>query len=424
MLSRRVSPIVAVPGAIALVAALIIAAIYTVVLWRIATNAQGATADFISFYSAGWLVRGEFASAIYDPETLAWSQRLLYPGTFDEAFAYLLPVFVAWGFAPLSLLPYTFAYFVWFGLNAALLIAVMGAIDRQVLRGTPRVVRASFLIVAGLGMPAIATLVFGQVDIVVLAGLTAGYLLLRAEKPGWAGLALTAVLIKPHFIAGAALYLLASRQWKALASLAAAGLPLIVLPALLTSPALLWENVQMLASSPGSDAGLSVNAEVMANWRGFIISASGRQDPLLWLPGLVVIAVGALYLAWPRWQNGAPGAPALDRAYSLAVLLPLLISPHLHTQSLLLLALPGALALRAYSTRGLDAARQDRALAVLFAFYAALFLLPFFAIQGLSLTAFLVLGTYAWLALRWPSAAALEPRTLAPEGREPATLAA
>lgn len=398
MIGNRSALLTAAAATAALLAFAIMAPVFATVLWRIATNADGSTGDYISFYAAGWLVRGSHAGLLYDPATLDWAQHLLYPGHFDEAIGYPLPVFVAWVFAPFSLLPFTASFFLWMALNAVLLGGVLLLLDARVLHDAPSRVRIAFALVAGLSMPAIATLVFGQVDVIVLAGLAGGYLALRAKRPGLAALPLGLVLVKPHFLIGVGFYLLASRQWKTIGVLAAIGLPLLIVPALLTAPETLAGNARILSSYPGADSNLMVNAEMMANWRGFIVSATNHNDLLLWLPGLATIAIAAVAVAWPRWTSGD-----FDRAYSLAVALPLLASPHLHTQSLLLLALPGALMLRAFVAPNASAERQQTAITWLLGFYAALFFLPFFAIQGLSLTVFLLIGTYATFAFRWPA---------------------
>jgi len=60
------------------------------------------------------------------------------------------------------------------------------------------------------------------------------------------------------------------------------------------------------------------------------------------------------------------------------------------------------LALRAYLGPDASAARQARAANVMLLTYTLLFALPFLAIQGLSLTVFLIAGGYLALAFRWP----------------------
>jgi len=208
------------------------------------------------------------------------------------------------------------------------------------------------------------------------------------------------VLIKPHLLLGVALYLVVRREWRTIGVLAVAGVPLLIVPALLTGPVTLIENVrEMVRLDNTLLAGSRVG--VMANWRGFIASATNSNQLVLWAPGAIAIAGGAVAIAVSRWRD--EGGPAgFDRDYSLAVLLPLLVSPHLHTQSLVVALLPGALLLRAYLAPGAPAKSSGRAVNALLVLYTLLFALPFLAIQGLSLTVFLVAGGYLALALRWP----------------------
>jgi len=402
-LVRRFAFALAATGA--LIALVAMAAIYGAVLWRIATSTHGASGDYIAFYAAGWLVRGDGAASLYDATMIETAERLLYPGVLRHPLAFLNPVFVAWLFAPLSMLPYTGSYFAWLAINAALLIAVLHTTERHILRDAPDGLRRLFIGAAALSMPVLATLVFGQLDLIALAGLLGGYLLLRAERPWPAGLALCAVLVKPHFLIGAGLLLLFRREWRAVAALAIVGVPLLVLPPLLTAPGTLVDNAAALAGVAGSSDDLPGRASVMANWRGFVTSLTNSSNALYWLPGLAAIAIGALALALPRWREATPG-PAFDRAYSLAVLFPLVVSPHLHTQSLSLLLLPAALMLRAQLDAG---AALDRTAAIVLAGYAALFFLPFFAIQGLSLTFFLTATLFVVAARAWPAG---EPATV------------
>jgi hypothetical protein len=393
-------------GTAALLAALSMAVIFGAVISRIATNAYGATGDFLSFYAAGYIVRSGLGEKLYDPEMLESAQRYLYPGGFEHPIGYPLPVFVAWVFAAFSLLPFTASFFLWMAVCVALLVAVLFVLARE-LRDVPSLPRRAFLLLAATSMPAITTVVFGQVDSIVLAGLLGGYLGLRSNRPDIAGLALCAVLVKPHFLAGVGLLLLLRGEWRTVRTLTLIGVPLLIVPALLTSPNTVLGIFTLVASYPGADDNLSVNAEMMANWRGFVVSATNSNSVLYWLPGQALIAIGALAIAVPRWRASG-GGPSFDRAYSLAVLLPLLISPHLHTQSLALLLVPAALWLRGALDATASEARQQAYLAAMLAAYAALFFLPFFAIQGLSLTVFLVLCAYMATAYRWPGCAATE----------------
>ena len=375
-------------------------AIFSFVLGRIATNAYGATGDFLDFYAAGYLARTGQGAHLYDPTVIDATQRFLYPGGFDEAIGFPFPVFVAWLFAPISRLPFTAAYVLYMAIMAALLIGLLCLLGRQ-LSDVPKPARWLFLTCAALALPSLATVVFGQVDLIVLAGLLGGYLLLRADRRALAGLSLCLVLVKPHLLLGVALLLLWRRDWRTIGVLAAVGVPLLILPVLLTGPATLADYARELIADPGSGRELSVNGDVMANWRGFIVSATNSDRLIFWVPGALVIAAGATAVALSRWRSAA-GAVAFDRDYSMAVLLPLLVSPHLHSQSLVVGLLPAALVLRAYLGPSAPPERRGRAVNVMLLTYTLLFALPFLATQGLSLTVFLVVGGYLALSLRWP----------------------
>ena len=396
---RQLPALTVALAAAASIAAAATMAIFGVVLSRIAASSYNFTGDFLSFYAAGYLVRTGQGVHLYDPGAVDAAQRLLYPGGFDQTIGYPLPVFAAWLFAPLSYLPFTAAFFLYAALTAALLAGLLSLLARQ-LADVPRGPRRLFLACAALALPSLATIVFGQVDLIALAGLMGGYLLLRSGRRTLAGLPLCLVLIKPHLLLGVALLLVVRREWRTIGVLAGAGLPLLIAPALIAGPVTLIENVREMARLDNTLLAGS-RAGVMANWRGFIASATNSNQLVLWAPGAIAIAAGAVAIAVSRWRSEG-GTAAFGRDYSLAVLLPLLVSPHVHTQTLVVALLPGALLLRAYLTPGAGAEAAGRATNTLLGLYTLLFALPFLAIQGLSLTVFLVAGGYLALALRWP----------------------
>jgi hypothetical protein len=400
----------------ALLTVLSLIAVYGGVLVRIATSAHGATGDFLSFYSAGYLVRTGQVGDLYDPTVIEQTQRMLFPGMFDEAIGYPLPVFVAFLFVSLSLLPFTAAFLLYMGAMALLCIGLLYLANRC-LHDLPELPRTVFLIAAGVSMPAVAAIVFGQVDLIALAGLSCCYLLLRADRPATAGVALVLALVKPHLAVGVLLLLAFRRDWRALAGFAVVGLPLLTLPALLTAPDALVDNVRILSSYPGADKELAVNATVMPNWRGFVTSATNSNTALLWTPGFAAIAAAALVGAVRAWRHAG-----LDQSFAVAVALPLLLSPHVHTQNLVLLLLPASIVLRAYLAQDGSEGRQLRAIDALLLGYVLAFALPIGAILGLSLTFFPIALGYIALLTRWPRVTAA--RTVEDETSAPALVAA
>ncbi len=401
----RVTPGVTAAAGLAACSLLVTTALAGAALFRIATNAYGATGDFLSFYVAGHMVRTGRGADLYDPIVQETLQRAQYPGGFEDAIGYPLPVFAAWIFAPFSALPFTAAFFLWMTLNAALLCGLAWLLARH-LQAVSALPRRVFVATFALSIPAVTAIIFGQVDLIVFAGLFGGYLLLRDGRPYAAGAALAAVLLKPHFLGGVVLMLVVWREWRTLAALCGIALPLLTLPALLTSQAALAGNLSYIGKYPGDAAAteISINADKMSNWRGFVVSATGQGDAWLWLPGLAVIAVVALVLAMRAWRRGPGDGAAFDQSWALAVILPLLTSPHLHTQSLVLLFLPLAIAMR----RLAEAPRSDWTSATRWTLllFSALFVCWMATAMGLALLAFVVLGVSWCCAFRWPSGAA------------------
>jgi hypothetical protein len=388
-------------AALALIGTLVLA---SVVLFDAARGAYGATGDFIAFYAAGTIVRTGDGAHLYNAAVQESVERATYTAGFKNYNAYPFPVFAAWMFAPLTLLSFTKAYLVWMGLNALLLAALAKALARY-LRSVPVLPRRVFLGIFTLSMPSVAVILFGQVDLILFASIFAAYMLSRDGRHGMAGLALAPVLMKPHLLAGIVLLLLLQRRWDTLRSLAGVGVPLLVVPALLTSPGTLISNFSLIGRYPGAERDLSVNAPMMSNWRGFVVSTTGQTDPMFWLPGLAAIALAALAIALPRWRRAGQNAAAAEQAWALAILFPLVASPHLHTQSLVLGFIPAAIALRRIFE--LRAARADdrldmNVIAGLLLLFGTVFTLWLVTTMGLALLVFVVLGAFWCCAYRWP----------------------
>ncbi len=390
--------------ALALLATALLAAVGAV---RVVTAHGGAGGDFLSFYAAGSIVR-HGGHGLYDPGVQDFVQHALYPGTLAHATGYPLPVFAAWIFAPLSKLPFGAAFLVWCAINLALLATLAAALERH-LAAVPRLPRRAFVAAFALSIPAVTDVVFGQVDLFVFAALFGAYLLLRREREATAGIVLAAVLLKPQFLLGVVPMLIAWRQWRTLLALAAAGVPLLVVPELITDPHALIDNLALVARYRSGD-NLQVNAALMSNWRGFIVSTTGNDAAWLWAPGTLLIAAAAYAVALRRWAAARDGAASADQSYALAVMLPLLVSPHLHTQSLVLLFIPLAIFLRGHfapgAPRSRDVTQQARTAALLLALHAALFACWLCTAVAFAPGVFLVAAIFAAVAYRWPDAEA------------------
>jgi len=352
--------------------------------------------DWISFYTGGTLVRTGNATHLYDASAQAAVQHELF-GSISRTMGYPLPLFVALLFAPFTRLSFVASYLVWLAVNVAAL-AVLLRLSWRWLEAIPMTVRAVFLVCA-VSVTALGVLMQGQVDLFVLGGLAGCYALLRGGRPFTAGSVLALALFKPHLAAAVVLLLLVKRQWRAIAGLATAGVPLLLGPALVLGPHLLVDQVRLMLSYTNTATDYDVSAAMMINIRGTVTSLTGSSSVWLWLPLLALIAAVAIAIAVRVWL----ARPALHpQSWSLAFALPLLYSPHIHMQSVVLLVAAAGLYLAA-SQAG---PRPIVDIKYIVAGLVAITVLSSLSLSGLSLAAFLVMGTYLLLAQRWPEPAA------------------
>jgi hypothetical protein len=130
-------------------------------------------------------------------------------------YALLTPAPITWVVAPLTLVGYPAAYWVWVAFSLALLgAAVWYARPRQ------HSVAVYFVWWAALG-PLWFSAYEGQVTIVVAAAVLAGWRLLESRRDLLAGAILALALFKPHLVLLLPVALLVSGRWRALLSFGA-----------------------------------------------------------------------------------------------------------------------------------------------------------------------------------------------------------
>ncbi|MEX1253523.1 MAG: glycosyltransferase family 87 protein [Dehalococcoidia bacterium] len=346
---------------------------------------ESATLDLSSFYTAGWLVREGHEEQLYDLDAQEAAQRELSGENYDRPLVFAMPAFVAYAFAPVAALPLGAAYGVMWGMNLALLAGCL-AMLREVLPPLSGVARRAFLAAAALSIPVASVLAAGQVDLLILAALLGGYLLAQRGRPLEAGLVLSIVLMKPQLALGVLLLLLVTGQWRVLAPFVGMGAVLAAAPVLGMGFEAVRGNIEALGS-----VGM---VEMMANWRGFLVSLGLDDSFAVWGPGWALIALIALVLAVRCWRRDGVST---EQKWAVALLLPVIVSPHLHGQSLVLLWPVGALMLRELWRAGrID---EVQALSITLLLFDALFLRWAVTLSGVSPGVFLLVPLYAAVAL-------------------------
>ncbi|MHB8376459.1 MAG: glycosyltransferase family 87 protein [Dehalococcoidia bacterium] len=385
------------PGALALVAllALLIAAGLETMAIVVNLARGNGVGDWVSFYAAGAIVWHGDGERLYDPAVQAAVQHGLFRGAGATFNAFPLPAFVALAFAPLSAAGFTRSFAVWALLNAVLLLALLTACWRY-LAALPPATRAAVAAAVAISTPVVNTLLFGQLDLFVLAAIASSFAMMCARRRYAAGVLLALALAKPDLVLGVALLFAVTREWRALAAFLAAGAILVLGPAFLLGPHILVDQVTLLAHYPASSADYSTNAAMMVNVRGAIASLTGADRILVWgAPQALVAAVGA-GMAIRVWRaRGGTDA----QSWAVALMLPLIASPHMHMQSLVLLVAACALYLRAAADHG-HTVTPDAAVAPLLAVSA----LWFVSLWGPAIVSLPVLAVFWLCARRWPVA--------------------
>lgn len=272
--------------------------LYFVILYRAGTWIIGGTGlpiytDFAVWWAAGLQALHGNAAALYDPEEFAKIQSALFgPG---EAFYPNWPSYPPTFFlvlAPLALLPYRFAFITWDVVTLLGCVAVVYFIVRR---------RAAIALT--LASPFSAWNFLAAQNGFLTASLLGGSLLFLERRPVLAGVFIGWLTYKPQYGILFPVALLASRQWRAIASAT-------VTAAVLVGASIALFGAEVWAVFPHGFAvqgELSLGADPDSNW-GYLQTAYGLirslHGParLAWL-AQVLVTVGGAVTVWIVWRS-------------------------------------------------------------------------------------------------------------------------
>jgi glycosyl transferase family 87 len=323
---------------------------YCLLGWWLKEFISEGRSDFISYYTAGQLIK-ERPHDLYDLKLQAeFQDRIL--GSLgstirfrDGLLAYNHPPFEIVWFVPLASLPYLGAFTLWALMSSACFVAgtLLLAWDMNADK-----VALNWIYLLSLSfLPVLATLFQGQDSGILFLCWVLTYRNLKDHRDGRAGLSLSLVLQKFQLLVPLLLLLLLKRRWKALAGFMGGSAVLLLVSWALVGLSGLESYARLLVEMSGWVERRGIYPSQMHNFRG--------QFYALLYPDHVVLAnfltiIASLLLlalvakAWGRsWEVDRP---EFELKFALLLITTLLVSPHLNFHDLSILLLPGLLICR------------------------------------------------------------------------------
>jgi hypothetical protein len=328
-----------VGNSVALIAGLM-AAYFALLHGHSITTSTIKTGDFMAFYSGSQLLVSGHGSHLYDFAALGRLQTsLLLPLVAPHGILlpYLYPAYQAVALAPLGALPYTAAYAVWMLVNCFALVLVMFTLERY--GGVAGRSAGLFRLAALCSIPVLLTLFNGQTSIVITALLSACLLAARSRRDLLAGAALACAMVKLPYVLPVLLVFVILRRWRLLGAFVVSACCLMLIPLPFFGLSIDQQYVRTLldATKWTSQFGYSpVRNNSLEGFTQLLLPSA--------LSGLVriVLCLVAIVVLVASTRRSAD----LDLPFGLAILVALLVSPHVLAHDLTLLLIPIAVALR------------------------------------------------------------------------------
>lgn len=316
-------------------------------------NVEEGYFDFVSFYTAGLVVRNGLASRLYEYQTQSdFEQRLtrrrgLLP--FNH------PPFEALLYAPLAFFPYLWAYRIWVLINF-----VLTGISAFLLRGPLEKIQGLFprlVVVLCAFIPLFVTIVQGQDSILMLFLYALVFVSLKGQRELRAGCFLGLALLKFQLVIPFLMVFFVKRRWKVVWGCAATAALLIIASLGLFGFAGVVDWVQLVRRQNANlpNAGIpdeTIFPVAMPNLRGVLYAVLEGKLPVALL-GLLVGVASAILILWglSMWGSAGNGEDrAFELSFALMLLIGLLVSYHLYIHDLVLIGLPILLVLSYFET--------------------------------------------------------------------------
>ena len=287
-------------------------------------------ADFLHFYTAGYLLRVGRLDALYDPAALSAYQLRLVPESVQNYFVASYGPQVYLPFSVLARLPYGWGALAWALLNCALYFACCYALWRACPKLQPY---SRTVLLLAAAFPGFFSLVaFGQTSGPALALFTLAFLALRSKRNLLAGLALGSLIYKPQLELAALAVFLFAAEWRVLAGIVAAAVGQISFALAWFGTAAMKEYFNSLLRTTQALPLIEPRLYQLHSLRGFWLLLLPWTTVATVLYALSAITVlGFAVLCWRRRAS-------LALRYAALLIATVLAAPHLMAYDLVILA--------------------------------------------------------------------------------------
>lgn len=309
--------------------------IYGVVSWNARDLVRKGYPDFTIYYSAAVMVRRGLGPHLYEEAAQFKVQREFAPGVIIRAGAlpYNHPPFEALIFAPLSYLPYLWAFVLWDLANLGMLIALPYML-RPYLPGLGKSPPSLWILASLAFFPAFLTLLQGQDAILLLFLYALVFVFLKKQRFVAAGACLACGLFKFHLVLPFLILLLVRERRKVLWGflLVTGALSLISIAVVGMQPIIHYPHY-VLHLEETMARGAIMPAD-MPNLRGVLYLISPH------IPKAVVLIISVAVFLLGVWYSR--GEDRSNLKFALGIFVAILVSYHAlgYDLSLLLLAVP------------------------------------------------------------------------------------
>lgn len=312
---------------------------YAAVAYHLRTQVLEGYSDFISFYTAGKILRSGQGHRLYDLNLQYEIQQQSAPNVRIRAGAlpFVRPAYEAWLFVPLAGMPYIAAFGIWNGITLIFLV-VIAMLLRRHIRGLEHVPTSFLLLILLSYFPVFITLLQGQDSVLLLCIFCLVLIELQKGKEKTGGLLLGLGCFKFPLIAVFLLPFVVARRLRVLFGFFITALALLGVSIATTGWHTFLEYPQYLSAVNRFNTGIN-NPRDMPNIRGLVDLAGVA----LFSPATLNVIVAVMSLALVTWLTikhrrftpGSSGVFAL--AFSLDLVVMLLAGYHAHVFDLVLL---------------------------------------------------------------------------------------